>query len=207
MKAKPKDATVHFNLAVIYEDSYNFEKAIEHYNATLLLDPVFQEAYLGRGNCFLAMGNFEAATADLRNSLAVNTVTKEKWANYKETGTALDENDLAQYNCTDFYTECADQFQYNEKLNLLLRLHKYNDAISFITRQQSLSHIGKFDYFSAAKIHFVKTNSLLGYLYLQRSFNNQPDAYREFRVLFPKVASSKLFEDLFKVRLSEIIFQ
>ncbi len=203
----PNDATTQFNLGTIFETKYDYPKAIEHFSKATQLDSQFVEAYLERGYSKLRLGDFTGATDDFRKCLSFSFEGNDGWKHFDENNSPIDENDISQYSTTDFESMESDQFIYDAKINLLIRLRKYNEAIYFSSCRQSLSNIGKFDYFSVARIHFIKKNSLLGFLYLQKSFNYQPEVYRVFKMLFPKIAASKLFEGLFKVRLTENIFQ
>lgn len=202
LEIDPDYSSAKFNLGVIAEEQESFSEAIEKYTQVLKDDPANQDALLYRGQCEFIHDNFSQAVVNFRNALACNQSTNEQWANFDELGSQIDENDVNIYKSINFNEAVSDYFTFTERLGILLRLRKYEESLLYISIQHSLSKNKNFDYFSAAKIHFIKNNSNLGYLYLNEAFKSQSDAFRMFTAAFPKVAASKLFESLFNIRLA-----
>jgi hypothetical protein len=77
----PRKARPHNNLGVALKNRGELTKAVEHFQATVKLDPKFGEAYNNLGNTFMLLGRFDDAFDNYFTALQVNPDNPKVHAN------------------------------------------------------------------------------------------------------------------------------
>ncbi len=188
----------YYNLGILYEDLHDYKQAIYFYSKSLQLNKSFQEAYLGRGNCFSLIHDLENALQDFQSALAYNDTPEAAWnipASRSEI--SIDEVCLQKIRSYESRgTENLSTLEFSDLIQNYIAIGRYEAAIALISCHGEES-ISSQDIFLLAKIHFMRKNNFLGYLYLNKSFYINKELIEIFSKMFPKVMSSRLFNELF----------
>lgn len=69
----PKDKCVFVSRGLVYQDIGNHQFAINDFNAAILIDPSYSEAFYRRGISQLKSRRYEEAISDFKYSLELDT--------------------------------------------------------------------------------------------------------------------------------------
>jgi tetratricopeptide (TPR) repeat protein len=193
-----KNSSAYYNLGILYEDLHDYKQAIYFYSKSLQNDNKFQEAYLGRGNCLYKTNDLENALQDFRAALASDNTPGSKWNIPASTSDiSIDETYLLKIRAYENRgIRNLDTIEYSELIQNYIAVGKYEAAVTLISSREN-SSLSSNDIFLLAKIHFMRNNNHLGYLYLNKSFYINKELIEIFSKMFPRVTSSRLFNELF----------
>jgi tetratricopeptide (TPR) repeat protein len=192
------NSSAFFNLGVLYEDLNDFKQAIYFYSKSLQCDISSQEAYLGRGNCFYKINDLGNALQDFQSALAFNDNPDAAWSIPPST-TEISVDEICLQKIRSYENRGAwnlDTIEFSDLIQNYIAVGKYNAAISLISGRTNQT-LAANDLFLLAKIHFMRNNNFLGHLYLHKSFYINKELIEIFSKMFPKVTSSRLFNELF----------
>lgn len=188
----------YYNLGILYEDLHDYKQAIYFYSKSLQYNITFQEAYLGRGNCFSLINDRENALQDFHSALSYNENAEDTW-NIPASRSEISIDEVCLQKIRSYESRSAQNLNTLEISDLIhnyISIGRYEAAIALISSRDENS-LSSHDIFLLAKIHFMRKNNFLGYLYLNKSFYINKELIEIFSKMFPKVMSSRLFNELF----------
>ncbi len=193
-----KHSGAYYNLGILYEDLHDYKQAIYFYSKSLQYNITFQEAYLGRGNCFSLINDTENALQDFQSALVYNDNPESSWKiPASKSDVSIDEVCLQRIRSYEARgAQNLNSLEFSDLIQNYISIGKYESAIALISSHGGNS-LSSHDIFLLAKIHFMRKNNYLGYLYLNKSFYINKELIEIFSKMFPKVMSSRLFNELF----------
>jgi protein O-mannosyl-transferase len=71
-KTSPSGPNIHNNLGAIYQGKGEFQKAIDEFQLSIKINPVYADAYHNLGNTYYSMQNYDAAEASYKKAVELN---------------------------------------------------------------------------------------------------------------------------------------
>jgi len=187
----PFDDSIALNLAQTCESIGDYESAIKYYNATININKLSLEAYIGRGNCFARKNNFSLALENFAMILKVALAQEVEVLSSKEN----DEHLISLFNKIEYYNNLQNLSaeELNDLGNAYFNLGDWQNAFKVFKKsinlnpENSLAHYGK----ALCLIMLNKYQDALDNL--QIAFELNTNLERLFLEKFPSLDSTQLY--------------
>jgi len=124
-----KDSLSHYCLGEIYRKRGEVDRAIDHYNQSLKIDPQLTVAYLGRGDLWMAKHDYDSALEDYQTCVEVNPVWGLSYQRVSKALSRLGRNEEALV-AIDKAIELDPKYinHYRQKAEVLALLDRHEEA-------------------------------------------------------------------------------
>jgi tetratricopeptide (TPR) repeat protein len=192
----PKDAAAFYNLGALHEDNQNYSKAIYYYSVCIELNETFQEAFLGRGYCYLKNNSVELAMEDFRHAVLMSIPGYFKiQANSQKRTDRIAQIDKALANLIQ-QPEKHNSSHAIQIVRKYLITGKVPDALRYVRTLNNEKFSPDLIAILLAYVYFAMGNSILGYGSLFSIHVENHKAAQWMKKLLPAVYHSRFFREL-----------
>ncbi len=187
----PLDKAIALNLAQTYEAIGDDDSAIKYYNATININKLSIDAYIGRGNCFARKNNYNLALENFAMILKINLSKNTKVVSHKKNNEKI----AAIFDKINYYSALTNLSaeELNDFANAYFDLGNWEKALDVFKNSVKLNAENSRAYYGKALCLIMLNKYRDAIENLLIAFELNPNLENVFLEKFPELDSTQLY--------------